>query len=79
MRNASAVVRPLIRSVLALSTIIGLLSTAPIRGGGLEARRAEDSARHRSSRRRHRYLPDHTLENYALGSSWGPISSSRTS
>ena len=67
MRKSSAVVRPLIRSVLVLSTIIGLLSTAPIA--------AADSQRdgfktplvigHRGGATG--YLPDHTLENYALG------------
>jgi glycerophosphoryl diester phosphodiesterase len=71
MRNSSAVVRPLIRSALVLSTIIGLLSTAPIA--------AADSKRdgfktplvigHRGGATG--YLPDHTLENYALGIALG--------
>ena len=67
MRKSSAVVRPLIRSVLVLSTIIGLLSTAPI--AAADSQRDEFKTPlvigHRGGATG--YLPDHTLENYALG------------
>jgi len=72
MRNTSAVAHPLTRSALILSAIIGLLLTAAIAGA--------DSKRDNRNKTPlvigHRggatgYLPDHTLENYALGIALG--------
>jgi glycerophosphoryl diester phosphodiesterase len=71
MRNSSAVVRPLIRSVLVLLTIIGLLSTAPIVAADPKRDGFETPLviGHRGGATG--YLPDHTLENYALGIALG--------
>src|SRR5262249_15079008 len=67
MRDSSAVARPLIRSVLVLSTIIGLLSTAPIAGADpkRDGFKTPLVIGHRGGASG--YLPDHTLENYSLG------------
>src|SRR5262249_54949266 len=67
MRDSRAVARPLIRSGLVLTTIIGPVSTAPI--AGADAKRDGFKTAlvigHRGGASG--YLPDHTLENYALG------------
>ena len=75
--RAVAEVRPLVLGLVLLSTLVGFRATPVIADGKRDAPKTPLVIGHRGGATG--YLPDHTLENYALGIDWGPISSSRTS
>jgi glycerophosphoryl diester phosphodiesterase len=60
-----AVARPLLRSMLMVTALVGLLSTPAVADSKRDAPRTPLVIGHRGGATG--YLPDHTLENYALG------------
>ena len=65
MRTAVAIARPLLRSMLMVTALVGLLSTPAVADSQRDAPRTPLVIGHRGGATG--YLPDHTLENYALG------------
>src|SRR5262245_1963572 len=65
MRTAVAIARPLLRSMLMVTALVGLLSTPAVADSQRDAPRTPLVIGHRGGATG--YLPDHTLENYSLG------------
>jgi glycerophosphoryl diester phosphodiesterase len=65
MRHAAAVPRPLLRTILLVTALLGLLSTPAVADSRRNAPKTPLVIGHRGGATG--YLPDHTLENYALG------------